>query len=169
MKALLKSVAAAAAIVAAGAAHAVPVTLTGLAILSPYATVSGTLHGNSYNGLAGALRINTIEIGSFVAFCIELDATVSSTYPVTYDYTPYAQDGVARVLSLYGTGAYSATAALVAIWEAVYDSVAGDLVIRRVHAERTSRPAGGIDSSAGRRRCSDRRPVRLEQHARAAQ
>jgi len=127
MKALLKSVAVAAVLVAAGAAHAVPVTLTGLAILSPYATVSGTLHGSSYNDLSDVLRTNTIEIGSFVAFCIELDATVSSTYPVTYDYTPYAQDGVARVLSLYGTGAYSATAALVAIWEAVYDSVAGDL------------------------------------------
>lgn len=127
MKALLKSVAAAALFVAAGAAHAIPVTLTGLAILSPYSTVSGTLNGNSYSDLAGALRINTIEIGTFAAFCTELDSTVSSIYPVTYDYTTYTQDGVARVLSLYGTGAYSAAATQVAIWEAVYDSVAGDL------------------------------------------
>jgi hypothetical protein len=127
MKTLLKSVAAAAVLAVAGAAHAVPVTLTGVTLLSPASPVFGTLNGAPYSDGAGALRVDTVERGSFIAFCIELDAMLSPTYPVTYDYTTYTQDGVARVLSLYGTGAYSAAATQVAIWEAVYDSVAGNL------------------------------------------
>ncbi len=127
MKTLLKSVGAAAVLAVAGAAHAVPVTLTGVTLLSPASQVFGTLNGTPYGDGAGALRVDTVERGSFIAFCTELDALLSPTYPVTYDYTTYTQDGVARVLSLYGTGAYSAAATQVAIWEAVYDSVAGDL------------------------------------------
>ena len=127
MKALLKSIAAAAVVIASGAAHAVPVTLTGVTLLSPASLVFGTLNGAPYSDGAGALRVDTVEMGSFLAFCTELDTVLSPTYPVTYNYTPYAQDGVARVLSLYTTGMYSAAATQVAIWEAVYDSVAGDL------------------------------------------
>ena len=127
MKTLLKSVGAAAVLGVAGAVHAVPITLTGVTLLAPASPVFGTLNGAPYGDGAGALRVDTVEMGSFVAFCIELDAVLSPTYPVTYNYTTYAQDGVARVLSLYGTGAYSAAAAQVAIWEAVYDSAPGNL------------------------------------------
>ena len=127
IKTLLKTVAAATVLAAAGAAHAVPVTLTGVTLLAPASGVFGALNGVPYGDGAGALRVDTVEMGSFVAFCIELDAVLSPTYPVTYNYTTYTQDGVARVLGIYGAGGYSPAAAQVAIWEALYDSVAGDL------------------------------------------
>lgn len=127
MKTLLKSVVAAAVFVAAGAANAVPVTLTGVTLLAPASGIHGTLNGAPFSDGAGALRVDTIEKGSFVAFCVELDAVLSPTYPVAYDYTTYTQDSVARVLAKYFGGGYSAAATQAAIWEAIYDTIPGNL------------------------------------------
>ena len=127
MKTLLKSLVATAVVAAAGAAHAVPVTLTNVTLLAPASVVFGTLHGSPYSDAAGALKVDTVEIGSFVAFCTELDMLLPPTYPTTYDYGTYSQDGVARIMNKFLGGGYSAAATQVAIWEAVYDTVPGDL------------------------------------------
>lgn len=127
MKTLLKSVAAAAVLVAAGAAHAVPTTVTATILLAPAAVVNGTLNGAAFQDGAGLLQVNTVEMGSFAAFCIELDVGLPSVFPTTYDFGAYSQDGVARILGQYLGGSYSAAATQVAIWEAIYDTVPGNL------------------------------------------
>lgn len=132
-KSLLKTAVALAALAASAAASAVTINSYTFDGVGLYIKLGDTVEGVG----AGEIRVDS-TVGSFATYCIELTQGLGTPPANDYAFGAYSNDLLSRLVEVAdfygkipGVNAVDTTtekaAFQLAIWEAVYDSVPGDL------------------------------------------